>query len=66
VLTQGVIAFAALGGPGVQIDVTASLVSAEVGGVVLALLARSGVPAGGQRIDPFAVTSLFPEKKFSA
>jgi SulP family sulfate permease len=47
VLTQGVIAFAALGGPGVQIGVTASLASAAVGGVVLALLARSGVPAGG-------------------
>jgi MFS superfamily sulfate permease-like transporter len=46
-LTQGVLAFAALGGEGASLGVAAALVGSVAGLLVLALLGASRMPAGG-------------------
>jgi MFS superfamily sulfate permease-like transporter len=47
VLTQGLLAYGALGPAGLAIGIPAALLSAALGGCMLALLARSALPAGG-------------------
>lgn len=47
VLTQGLLAYGALGPAGLGIGVPAALVSVVAGGIVLSIFARSALPGGG-------------------